>query len=236
MITVLIIITVILHIGKIMLHSLIAGGPVIWALSVFSVIGLTVASFKIWQLFVQLKVSDSSAERAFKLLEDGKKPEALILINGHRNPSAKVLSRCLQLFANQSLNHQQARDEAYRGARLQAEQLNSHLRILEVIATLAPLLGLLGTVLGMIEAFRAMEAAGEHVNPAILSGGIWQALLTTAAGLIVAIPISLLHSWLERCAERQTQSIQNTIEYAFTLNSQNKKPVHSVSKEASEQA
>ncbi|GAA4101472.1 MotA/TolQ/ExbB proton channel family protein [Zhongshania borealis] len=219
-----------------MLHSLIAGGPIIWVLSAFSVIGLTVASYKIWQLFIQLKVNDSAAQRAFKLLEDGKKPEALILINGHRNPSAKVLSRCLQLFANKSLDTQQARDEAYRGARLQAEQLSGHLRILEVIATLAPLLGLLGTVLGMIEAFRAMEAAGEHVNPAILSGGIWQALLTTAAGLIVAIPISVLHSWLERCAERQTQSIQNTIEYAFTLNSLNKGPFHPVSKEASEHA
>jgi biopolymer transport protein ExbB len=92
----------------------------------------------------------------------------------------------------------------------------------------------------MIEAFRAMEAAGEHVNPAILSGGIWQALLTTAAGLIVAIPISVLHSWLERCTERQIQSIQNTIEYAFTLNSQTnsqvKGPAHSAAKEASELA
>jgi biopolymer transport protein ExbB len=159
-----------------------------------------------------------------------------MLINGHQNPSAKALSRCLQLFSNKYLNLQQARDEAYRGARLQAEQLSSHLRILEVIATLAPLLGLLGTVLGMIEAFRAMEAAGEHVNPAILSGGIWQALLTTAAGLIVAIPISVLHSWLERCTERQTKSIQNTIEYAFTLNSQTKSAIHSTAKDASELA
>ena len=219
-----------------MLQSLISGGPVIWALSGFSVIGLTVASYKIWQLFWQLKVNDPAAQRAFKLLEEGKKPQALILINGHRNPSARVLSRCQQLFANKQLNIQQARDEAYRGARLQAAQLSSHLRILDVIATLAPLLGLLGTVLGMIEAFRAMEAAGEHVNPAILSGGIWQALLTTAAGLIVAIPISVLHSWLERCAERQTESIQNTIEYAFTLNTQSKATVHSVAKDVSEHA
>jgi biopolymer transport protein ExbB len=222
--------------GKVMLQSLISGGPVIWALSGFSVIGLTVASYKIWQLFWQFKINDLTTQRAFKLLEEGNEHGALILINGHRNPSAGALSRCQELFANKQLNIQQARDEAYRGARLQAAQLNSHLRILEVMATLAPLLGLLGTVLGMIEAFRTMEAAGEHVNPAILSGGIWQALLTTAAGLIVAIPISVLHSWLESCAERQTESIQNTIEYAFTLHSQSKATVHSVAKDVSENA
>lgn len=223
-----------------MLHVLITGGPVIWLLSLFSLLGLTVASYKVWQLFGQLKLNDDAATRAFKLFEEGRKPEALMLINAHQNPSAKALSRCLQLFSNKYLSLQQARDEAYRGARLQAEQLSSHLRILEVIATLAPLLGLLGTVLGMIEAFRAMEAAGEHVNPAILSGGIWQALLTTAAGLIVAIPISVLHSWLERCTERQIQSIQNTIEYAFTLNSQTnsqvKGPAHSAATATSELA
>ncbi|MBB5186384.1 biopolymer transport protein ExbB [Zhongshania antarctica] len=219
-----------------MLQLLFTGGPVIWLLSLFSLLGLTVASYKVWQLFGQLKLNDDAAARAFKLLEEGRKPEALMLINGHQNPSAKALSRCLQLFSNKYLNLPQARDEAYRGARLQAEQLSSHLRMLEVIATLAPLLGLLGTVLGMIEAFRAMETAGEQVNPAILSGGIWQALLTTAAGLIVAIPISVLHSWLERCTERQTQSIQNTIEYAFTLNSQTKSAIHSTAKDASELA
>ena len=84
--------------------------------------------------FGQLKLNDTAAPRAFKLLEDGKKTEALMLINGHQNPSAKALSRCLQLFSNKYLSLQQARDEAYRGARLQAEQLSSHLRILEVIA------------------------------------------------------------------------------------------------------
>ncbi len=219
-----------------MVQLLITGGPVIWLLLTFSLIGLTVASYKIWQLFGHFKLNDHASVRAFKLIEEGKKPEALMLINGHPNPSAKVLSRCQQILSNKYLSLQQARDEVYRGARLQAEQLSSHLRILEVIATLAPLLGLLGTVLGMIEAFRAMEAAGEHVNPAILSGGIWQALLTTAAGLIVAIPISILHSWLERCSERQTQAIQNTIEYAFTLHSQTPNPVRSAAKEASEPA
>jgi biopolymer transport protein ExbB len=56
------------------------------------------------------------------------------------------------------------------------------------------LLGLFGTVLGMVEAFRQLELAGSQVDPAVLSGGIWQALLTTAVGLAVAIPAVLAHN------------------------------------------
>ena len=63
--------------------------------------------------------------------------------------------------------------------------MRSHLRVMEVIANLAPLIALLGTVLGMIEAFQAMELAGKQVDPSVLSGSIWEALLTTAVGLII---------------------------------------------------
>jgi biopolymer transport protein ExbB len=71
------------------------------------------------------------------------------------------------------------------------------LRALELIAAIAPLLGLLGTVMGMIEAFQTLQSAGAGADPAALAGGIWQALLTTAAGMAVAIPASLALSWGE---------------------------------------
>lgn len=71
------------------------------------------------------------------------------------------------------------------------------LKIIEVIAALAPLLGLLGTVLGMMEAFSTMAAAEGRANASQLSGGIYQALTTTAAGLIVAIPFAALAAWIE---------------------------------------
>lgn len=61
----------------------------------------------------------------------------------------------------------------------------------------APLLGLFGTVLGMISAFQALQEAGSQVDPSILAGGIWVALLTTAVGLAVAMPTSVVLSWLE---------------------------------------
>ena len=87
------------------------------------------------------------------------------------------------------------REEVERVARVKLDGLESGLPFLSLIATISPLLGLLGTVLGMIEAFQQLETAGDRVDPAILSGGIWEALLTTAAGLSVAIPAAAFFTW-----------------------------------------
>jgi len=80
----------------------------------------------------------------------------------------------------------------------------------------APLLGLFGTVLGMIEAFRKLAEAGNQVNPAILSGGIWEALLTTAVGLAVAIPVVVLCNWFERRVERVGHEMESLVTQVFT--------------------
>jgi biopolymer transport protein ExbB len=100
----------------------------------------------------------------------------------------------------------------WRIARGELDALGHFMKVLEVIATVAPLVGLLGTVVGMVEAFQAMELAGSNVNPAVLSGGIWKALLTTAAGLIVAIPAFIAHSWFERKTERAAGMLQDDLE------------------------
>ena len=89
---------------------------------------------------------------------------------------------------------------------------SSNLNSLQVIATIAPLLGLLGTVFGMIEAFQQMEMAGKNVDPSVLSGGIWEALLTTAVGLSVAIPIVVFESYFRNIVE----TFKNNIESAVT--------------------
>lgn len=85
------------------------------------------------------------------------------------------------------------------------------LRPLEVIAASAPLLGLLGTVIGMIEAFSALSSAGSDINPSLLAAGIWKALLTTAAGLIVALPALISWHFFDRNVERQVAKINKYI-------------------------
>jgi len=112
--------------------------------------------------------------------------------------------------------------EAWRIARLVVDKLGDYLKVLEVVATVAPLIGLLGTVLGMVEAFKAMEIAGANVDPAVLSGGIWKALSTTAAGLIVAIPAFIIHSWFDRKTEKAAGILQNDLELFLAKAAQEK--------------
>lgn len=98
-----------------------------------------------------------------------------------------------------------------------ARELHRGLRTLDTIAVSAPLLGLLGTVLGMIESFRALEMAGGAANASVLAGGIWQALLTTAAGLIVALPAAVGAALLSSRAEAATQELEATLAACLAL-------------------
>jgi len=98
---------------------------------------------------------------------------------------------------------------------LQAEKLvneaEKNLSVLNVVAQTAPLLGLLGTVIGMIDAFIQIQNLGGQVNPSDLAGGIWVALLTTAAGLTVAIPALIAYIGFGRVADRYAQLIDSTV-------------------------
>ncbi|MFN3722288.1 MAG: MotA/TolQ/ExbB proton channel family protein, partial [Paracoccaceae bacterium] len=87
--------------------------------------------------------------------------------------------------------------ETARVARSLLARARAGLRGLELAATIGPLLGLLGTVTGMIAAFQALQEAGSRADPAALAGGIWEALLTTAAGMAVAIPASIALAWFD---------------------------------------
>lgn len=92
---------------------------------------------------------------------------------------------------------EQIREAVAQKAQLALTPFEAPLKIIEVIAALAPLLGLLGTVMGMMEAFSTMAAAEGRASASQLSGGIYQALTTTAAGLVVAIPFAALAAWIE---------------------------------------
>lgn len=196
------------------------GGPIVWLLFVFSVIALTITLLKSWQFWQLRQNPKATVAQTLSRLEEGKRSQAIMLVNGQTNIRASLLAQALHLFDSRSLSFTETKDEVMRRARLAIARLGYYLRTLEVIASLAPLLGLLGTVMGMIEAFQAMEAAGSQVNPSILSGGIWKALLTTAIGVAVAIPVSIIHSWFERKVEVQATLVQDDLEKLFTLEKQ----------------
>ncbi|MBP5591025.1 MotA/TolQ/ExbB proton channel family protein [bacterium] len=104
-------------------------------------------------------------------------------------------------------------------AKKMTEEIYSHTSIPGVMATLSPLLGLLGTVLGMIRIFNKFTEAGG--NPMILAGGIWEALITTAAGLTVAIPSLIIYRFLTYTADKSVAELEFALEKFVILKGQN---------------
>lgn len=96
--------------------------------------------------------------------------------------------------------------------------LSRYLQALATIANIPPLLGLLGTVIGMIKAFMVIQQMGGKVNAAVLAGGIWEAMLTTALGLAVALPTMVGHSYLVSRVERYEARLRDgTVHFIKTL-------------------
>ena len=193
------------------------GGPVVIVLFAMSVVALTIVLAKLWQ-FGAVQLGDlRPAREALRLYQSGQTDGALALLSGRSpNPVAEMLGRAIRGRCR-GLPESKVREEVLRSCGDALESLRTGFRPLEVIASLAPLLGLFGTVLGMIEAFRQLELAGSRVDPAILSGGIWEALLTTAVGLAVAIPTVAILSWMERRVERLAHHMSSIITRVFTV-------------------
>ena len=125
--------------------------------------------------------------------------EAQGLTSASPTPLARILAAGLSVWRDGKL----AIEAALQGALVEEEiRFARSLRLLAVLAAMAPLLGLLGTVSGMITTFDVVAVAGTG-NPQLLSGGISEALVTTLAGLVVAVPILLAHAVLSRVVERR---------------------------------
>jgi biopolymer transport protein ExbB len=115
-----------------------------------------------------------------------------------------------------ALSDAQAREETTRVAKAGLARARAGLRMLDLVVTIAPLLGLFGTVLGMIAAFQTLQESGAQADPSALAGGIWEALLTTAAGMGVAIPASMALSWFESVVDRVQADMEDLATRIFT--------------------
>lgn len=191
------------------------GGWVMAVLVLLSLGGLTIFLVKIQQ-FVRLRIwSRGWIEGAVDALRRGDPDAALATARSTPGPIAKVLAITLEEKTRPDLSPEALREEVQRAGEAELSALESHLRGLEVIGTLAPLLGLLGTVLGMIRAFMRLEEAGARVDASLLSGGIWEALLTTAVGIAVAIPAMAALAWLESQVDRVRHTLSDVVTRAL---------------------
>ena len=174
------------------------GGPVIAVLFVMSVLTLTVTLYKIWQFSVSGVGRHRVLSEALQLWDTGEQSAARARLKASRSYLAPLLENAMDGSGRSRIEE---RLDAEAGMALAS--LERGFRLLDTVTQIAPLLGLFGTVIGMIEAFRSLQGAGSSVDPSLLAGGIWVALLTTAVGLAVAIPTSMVLAWLESRTARE---------------------------------
>lgn len=172
------------------------GGTVVLILLAVSILTLAVVLYKLWQFTAAHVGRHTALNEAVEHWDQGDAARAHAAQQRSRSYLAPVIGMALSSGAD-------AVDRLRAECEVRFAKLESGLRFLDSVAQLAPLLGLFGTVLGMIEAFQALQDAGAQVDPSILAGGIWVALLTTAVGLAVAMPTALVLAWFESRMEAE---------------------------------
>lgn len=173
------------------------GGVLMIPILAFSVVALGVFIERLWALRSGQVVPRDFLALVQKKVREDKTGEALTLCEGNGSALSAVMASGLRYSGRGRDVIKEAFEEV---GRMEVTHLGRFVEVLGTIAAVTPLLGLLGTVVGMIDVFRTVVAeagaAGGAVNPASLAGGIWVALLTTAAGLSVAIPAFLGYKFL----------------------------------------
>jgi biopolymer transport protein ExbB len=173
-----------------------SGGPVMWPILLCSIFALAIALEKFWHLH---KISIDTQDFLNKILDKMKHrdtKEALQICDNTRSPIANILKAGILKYDRPRPQIIEAIEDA---SLYEIPRIEKNLTALATIAHVSPLLGLLGTVTGMVRCFQVIQAKAttfHPVSPGDLAGGIWEALLTTVAGLIVAIPTFVAYNYL----------------------------------------
>jgi biopolymer transport protein ExbB len=166
------------------------GGIMMYPLVICSLIGLGVILAKFWTLWVAGRETSSVIEEVEEAAMAGRLDEAAAIAASTPGPAAAILLAGLRRIRNLRVNEGELEQAVSTTGSIELSFLERGLVILATIANVAPLMGFLGTVAGMILAFASIEAAGS-VDPTLVAGGIKVALLTTASGLAIAIPVNI---------------------------------------------
>ncbi|MET3900957.1 biopolymer transport protein ExbB [Devosia sp. UYZn731] len=176
------------------------GGPILVALLLSSIVGLSTFIVKAVQ-FARLGVGrHRPAREAMAAWRNGDAGTALALVQRDSAALSQVTAAGLRQMSSPG--------GLISLATTLLAEMSRHLRIIEAVVQAAPMLGLLGTVLGMMEAFNRLSQSGGAADPAVLASGIWTALSTTALGLSVAIPFYFLSTWLESRVENERMAME----------------------------
>ena len=197
------------------MHSLfIKGGFLMWPIALCSIVSLTIILERFYYFNKTRPKSKNLSERVHLLLKNNKAEEAISAADADKSFLGRFLCVGIKVM-NQAVEEKQK--ILRRAGSRELEQADTRLRVLSVIGNISTLLGLLGTVTGMIQTFMKIEKIGGIAEVAVLAGGIWEALLTTAAGLSVAIPTLVFYHYFEGIVDNRAIQMKNIASDIFNI-------------------
>lgn len=202
-----------------LLEFLSKGGVLMIPIGASSIIGLALFLERLWSLQRTKILPARFLEIVSRLLQERRYAEAEALCMQHNNPMASILGAGIRYAGRDRELIKEVMEETGRREIFFMERFSN---VLGSISTITPLMGLLGTVVGLIQMFRRLVGGGEAaaqsmVDVSLLAGGIWQALITTAAGLSVAIPIFLAYRYVLSRVDRYAVEIEDVSLKAIEL-------------------
>ena len=193
------------------------GGPVMFILLGFSIFAFAIIFIKLIQFFAAALSRTNKIEKILSRLNGRNAKKLLVEIQEKKNPMARIIEVVILTKSDRRFDKESREAEISRIISIEIRNLENYLGGLEVVASISPLLGLFGTVLGMIKAFLNLEKAGSQIDPALLAGGIWEALLTTAFGLAIAIPALAAYHLFENKISNTRDKINDAVVRTNTL-------------------
>ena len=178
------------------------GGLVMYVIVALSIYVLGINFFKAYQFATGGVFNTSFIDRVMSLIKRGELTDASQMLSREKGPIARIMRVAVLGVMNREITMKSREAEIARVGSSELRYLESHMRGLEMASSVGPLLGLLGTVIGMVAAFAKLSEAGTRVDPSQLAGGIWQALITTVGGLVVAVPAMASYYLIDSIIER----------------------------------
>lgn len=193
-----------------MFNYFVEGGSMMWLLAILSIAGLgTILERTAYFLRNEQGITKEFKSEIVDLVREGKEDEAIELCNKTNNSVSRTVKSILLTYKNENDLYESKEKLMKEKALEQIENLERRLSILGIVSYISPMAGLLGTVLGMIKSFKAIALQGAG-DPNVVANGISEALITTAAGLLIAIPAIIAYNTFNRKVDKIMLEIEKT--------------------------
>lgn len=174
------------------------GGPLMWAILAAAVVGLFVFLERLYVLQRSRILPRAFVDRIRAMVAKGRTSEALLLCEENGSSIARMMAASLRVYGD-GKGRAEVKEAVEEVGGREVAYLDKHVEIIATMSSISPLLGLLGTVVGMIQVFQTFVEAYQEgrATPDVFADGIWTALITTAYGLMVAIPLLIMYKIIQ---------------------------------------